>query len=67
MKELAVAYIDFLNNLKVIKKPRMPKVDVDAYNEVKYRDAVRSIMQDFEAVNDFRIYEQFLKGENGSK
>ncbi len=63
MKELAVAYIDFLQNLKEIKKPKMPKVKVDAYNDVEYQKAIKSIMHDYDTLYDEKIYEQFLKGD----
>ncbi len=63
MNELAMAYIEYIAKLKTVKKPKMPKFDVLAYNDSDYILAIENIMKDYQSVDDFAVYEFFLKGD----
>ena len=63
MFEFTNAYIEFLQNFKVVTKPKMPKFDVSAYTDSEYVCAVNSIMQDFNLIDDFSLTINMLKGD----
>lgn len=63
MKDLATAYIEYLTKLKQIKKPKMPTFDIETYNDNDYILASKEITENFGKIDDFDVYENFIKGE----
>ncbi len=57
------AYIEYLANLKEIKRPAMPTFPTSAYNDNEYRIAVAEIMKEFQYVDDYYLTLQYLKGD----
>ncbi len=66
MDEVVRAYIDYIFNLKEISKPAMPKISPDAYTDNEYVNAIVSVMDDFDKIDDIRLTLQFLKGETAN-
>jgi len=56
-------YIEYLSNFKELNRPKMPNFDVGAYTDIEYVNAIKEINLDFDKVDDFKVYEKFLKGE----
>ena len=63
MKDLAIAYIEYLHGLFTIKKPTMPTFNVGAYNDSEYQKVVAEIEESTSLDFDLSEYEKFLKGE----
>ena len=63
MEEQVNAYIEFLAEFGVVKKPPMPKFDVAAYTENEYVKAISNIEQQFEFADCVELTERYLKGE----
>ena len=66
MNELAIAYIEYLANLKGLKLPKMPKFNTSAYTDNEYLNAIDALMRDYDKVDDVRVTENFIKGDYGS-
>ena len=55
-------YIAYLSKSLTFVKPSMPKFDIYAYTDNEYLNAIRSIMRDFDLVND-DLVARYLEGE----
>lgn len=63
MNEQVCAYIKYLQQIKQVNKPKMPKFDERAYTENEYVKAINSIENDFKFVDSIAVTERYLKGE----
>lgn len=63
MNEQVCAYIEYLQQIKQVNKPKMPKFDERAYTENEYVKAINSIENDFKFVDSIAVTERYLKGE----
>ena len=56
-------YIEYLAKFREVNRPKMPKFDVGAYTDIEYQNAIFEINNEFDKIDDFGLYEEFLKGE----
>lgn len=56
-------YIDSLVGSVEIKKPFMPKHDLSAYTENEYLREMYRINNDFDKIDDYELYIEYLKGD----
>lgn len=63
MNEHVCAYIEYLQQIKQVNKPKMPKFDERAYTENEYVKAINRIENDFKFVDSIAVTERYLKGE----
>lgn len=63
MNKLVEAYVQYVENIKIVKKPKMPSFDISAYTDNEYINAIDNVMKDYSNVDDFTITERFLKGD----
>ena len=63
MKREIFDYLDLLENFKQVNRPIMPKFNLSAYTDNEYVNAIKSVNDDFENIDDFNVYMQYLKGD----
>jgi len=63
MWEETLAYFDYLFSFNEVQKPKMPKFNVDAYNDNEYIYAIHELQNDYEFIDDFQLTLNYLKGE----
>lgn len=63
MKEEIREYINYLASINEIKKTKMPKFDLSAYNDNEYKYAIEELMLDFEMLDELYLTLKYLKGD----
>ena len=56
-------YIEYLAKFREVNRPKMPIFDGGAYTDIEYQNAIFEINNEFDKIDDFGVYEEFLKGE----
>ncbi len=62
MKDIVMAYINYLYSFKGGLKPKMPNILPSAYNDSEYLDVIDQLNADFDCLDSTAITEGFLKG-----
>lgn len=63
MLEETIAYLEYLQSFKEVRKPEMPIFHLSAYTDIEYLNLINEVMHDFKNVDDFQITLSHLKGE----
>ena len=56
------AYVEYLLNFNELALPKMPKFNLSAYTEIEYLNAIKTVMQDYENIDDEYLVIEHLKG-----
>ena len=56
-------YVKYLLDFGMVKRPKMPKFDVNAYTENEYISAVFDCQKVFDLIDDEHLTIKHLKGE----
>lgn len=63
MDEEINAYIKYLLDFGMVKKPIMPKFDVTAYTDNEYLSAIFQSLRDFDFFDDEYLTVEHLRGD----
>ena len=63
MNNQVESYIEYLDKMQQVTKPKMPEFDDKAYTENEYVKAIQTIEEDFKNTDCLDLTISYLKGE----